>query len=322
MRQLEPLVKVYDWGMPVEKSIAHLFISEQHLDQNEKIAELWWGHPHATIRGTLEKVQLPYLLKLLFVEKPLSLQAHPTQEQINKNPLFFPDPIQKPEVVIALTGFEVLCGFLNKEQIHERISGVPDLCRYYDFQSLFNIQDIGGVIGSVYKYAIMFPEKSYCRVFLLLLELHPHDPTVLCPFYMNYIHLKKGQGLVIPASQPHCYLSGQGVECMPPSDNIVRCGLTTKYCDRGLFFQISGASPQEVIIKDHPYDHPELNIFFRLFMPRHYCFCKQGSVIIVIDGEGTINNNKTRKGISWIVEKNEMLYFSSGLWVLIVDPNQ
>lgn len=322
MRQLVPIVKTYDWGMKAKDSLACLFTN--CLNNYDRISELWWGHPYTIVKETNEKVETSFLLKLLFVEKPLSLQAHPTQGQVAT--FSFHDALAKPEVIIALTDFEALCGFLTEEQLVERVSPIPILSNYHHFQSLFQVRDIDPIILSVQDYARRHSSIPHCRIFLSLLELYPSgDPCVLCPFYMNIIHLKKGQALFIPASQPHCYLSGQGVECMPPSDNIVRCGLTKKTCDRDLFFDICSTSPKEIIIMDNVYNHPELNKYFKivLFHPNHNSFfsCRQGSLALVLNGEGTINGKETHTGDSWLMDKNELLAFSKNMTVLVVVPS-
>jgi mannose-6-phosphate isomerase len=68
---------------------------------------------------------LPYLLKVLAVAEPLSLQAHPDAEQARAGfaaeeaagvprdggTRTYRDPSAKPELVCALTPFEALCGF-------------------------------------------------------------------------------------------------------------------------------------------------------------------------------------------------------------------
>ncbi|MEV0829931.1 type I phosphomannose isomerase catalytic subunit [Nonomuraea rubra] len=68
---------------------------------------------------------LPYLLKVLAVERPLSLQVHPTMAQAQAGyareqsagpprgdaARTYRDPFHKPEMVCALTDFHGLCGF-------------------------------------------------------------------------------------------------------------------------------------------------------------------------------------------------------------------
>ncbi len=108
----------------------------------EPEAELWLGdHPGspARVKATGESLgdwgarhperfggrPLPFLLKLLAAESPLSIQAHPTREQAQagwarENALGialdspqrnYRDRNHKPEVIIALTEFAALCGF-------------------------------------------------------------------------------------------------------------------------------------------------------------------------------------------------------------------
>src|SRR5690606_22686882 len=102
-------------------------------------AELWLGsHPaspsrlvddQGDLRTLLEREgsePLPFLLKVLAAQSPLSLQAHPTAEQAaagfaRENALGIPldaphrnygDPHPKPELIVALRdGFRALCGF-------------------------------------------------------------------------------------------------------------------------------------------------------------------------------------------------------------------
>lgn len=49
--------------------------------------------------------------------------------------------------------------------------------------------------------------------------------------FFNYVTLQPGQGAYLLANEPHAYLSGDCVECMAASDNVVRCGLTPKLKD-------------------------------------------------------------------------------------------
>ncbi|MEJ5946609.1 type I phosphomannose isomerase catalytic subunit [Pseudokineococcus basanitobsidens] len=111
-------------------------------------AELWLGaHPGAPARAGDEPLdalvardaagvlgprvrgrfgdRLPYLLKALAADAPLSLQVHPSEEQaragfaredeaglaVDAPDRSYKDPHHKPEMLVALTPFEALCGF-------------------------------------------------------------------------------------------------------------------------------------------------------------------------------------------------------------------
>ena len=64
-----------------------------------------------------------------------------------------------------------------------------------------------------------------------LAEQYPGDVGVLSAFFFNYIELVPGQAIYLDANEPHAYLSGECLECMVTSDNVVRAGLTPKYID-------------------------------------------------------------------------------------------
>ena len=59
--------------------------------------------------------KLPFLFKVLSVGKALSIQAHPhkklAEELHKKDSKNYPDDNHKPEMTIAITEFDGLCGF-------------------------------------------------------------------------------------------------------------------------------------------------------------------------------------------------------------------
>src|SRR6516162_8075567 len=147
MDLLEPTVQRYSWGS--RTVIAELQGRPAPTPQPE--AELWIGaHPSAPsgleragVRTTLDTViaadpvgelgatcaarfggRLPFLLKVLAVERALSIQVHPSREQAEvgfraeterglapgDKTRNYVDDWPKPEVLCALTPFEVLAG--------------------------------------------------------------------------------------------------------------------------------------------------------------------------------------------------------------------
>lgn len=66
---------------------------------------------------------------------------------------------------------------------------------------------------------------------LSLERQHQEDVGVLAALFFNYVKLSPGEALHIGANEPHAYLSGECIECMATSDNVVRAGLTPKYKD-------------------------------------------------------------------------------------------
>ncbi|KAJ1342144.1 mannose-6-phosphate isomerase, class I [Batrachochytrium salamandrivorans] len=66
-----------------------------------------------------------------------------------------------------------------------------------------------------------------CRLFAQF----PHDVGCFCALFLNYVTLTPGQAIFLAANEPHAYISGDCVECMATSDNVVRSGLTPKFKD-------------------------------------------------------------------------------------------
>ncbi|CAN0023337.1 unnamed protein product, partial [Heterosigma akashiwo] len=60
----------------------------------------------------------------------------------------------------------------------------------------------------------------------------PGDRGMMAPIFFNYLRLRRGESIFLPANEPHAYLSGEILECMASSDNVVRAGLTPKFIDR------------------------------------------------------------------------------------------
>src|SRR5215813_13335178 len=65
--------------------------------------------------------KLPFLFKVLSINKALSIQAHPNKklaEQLHaRDPKNYPDDNHKPEMTLAITPFEGLCGFRPLKEI-------------------------------------------------------------------------------------------------------------------------------------------------------------------------------------------------------------
>ena len=70
--------------------------------------------------------------------------------------------------------------------------------------------------------------KDKLALAVVLAGQYPRDVGVLAAFFLNHLRLKDGQAVALPANEPHAYVSGQLVECMAASDNVVRAGLTPK----------------------------------------------------------------------------------------------
>jgi mannose-6-phosphate isomerase len=114
---------------------------------------------------------LPYLLKVLAVAEPLSLQAHPDAEQARAGfaaeevagvPRDAPgrtyrDPSPKPELICALTPFEALCGFREVAQtigLLDRLQstwGVSPVMPYAERLRAGGAGALRGVVGELLR---------------------------------------------------------------------------------------------------------------------------------------------------------------------------
>ncbi|MCV7219402.1 mannose-6-phosphate isomerase, class I [Mycolicibacterium elephantis] len=212
---------------------------------------------------------LPFLVKVLAADEPLSLQAHPSAEQavegFNREeragiPISAPnrnyrDPSHKPEILVALGQFEALAGFRPGERTVElmRALGVSDLDPFINLldaqsdadglRALFTTwitapqPDIDVLVPAVLEGAINYVRSgkrkfaAEAKTVLELGERYPADAGVLASLLLNRISLAPGEAIYLPAGNLHAYLEGVGVEVMANSDNVLRGGLTPKHVD-------------------------------------------------------------------------------------------
>jgi len=273
--RLRNQVKNYEWGS------THLIPDFLDIENTKGIpyAELWMGTnksapSQAEINGSLTDLKelsgdLPFLLKLLGVEKSLSIQAHPNKEQaeegfmreeeanlgLNAPTRNYKDPNHKPEVLCALSEFTLMAAFRKPADIYsslyEFIFVIPQLKEIIN--PLFNAlnADLFQVFFRIlYNYSAL--ELEYITNLIMEIQIdktgngisqqqwslmkkfaqtNPGEAAVLSPLYLNIFNLKPGQAIYIPAGILHSYLSGIGVELMANSDNVLRGGLTPKFID-------------------------------------------------------------------------------------------
>jgi mannose-6-phosphate isomerase len=307
MWQLTSAVRFYPWGS--RTVIPELLGQPSPADRPH--AELWMGaHPDepsllADGRGLDDVIaaepeqllgrdvlacfgpRLPFLMKVLAAESPLSLQAHPTTEQAEAGfaaenaagiprddpTRTFKDPFHKPELLVALTTFETLCGFrpveeslhcLAKLQVPELKPTIAALARgglRAVIPQLLGLSDerITALVAAVTEKAARFvtahdPEfiNTY-RWASGLARAYPGDPGVVLSLMCNHLKLEPGEAVFLPAGNLHAYLSGAGVEVMASSDNVLRGGLTTKHVDLAALIEVLDFSDGKV-----PVLHPVL----------------------------------------------------------------
>ena len=309
MDRLEGRLQHYDWGS--RDALAHLRgASPSGLPE----AELWFGaHPTAPAmidRGdgrcldevvaaapdeqlggatTLRNGTLPFLVKLLAADRPLSLQVHPDREQaaaghaaeeaagvaVDAPHRTFVDPHPKPELVVAVSSFRALCGFRQVEEALEVAAafGLPD-----EAFSPLGPQG-GGAWPEVVERLLASTDEDTARLLgtcedllggpwdataTLVQEVatrSPDDPALmLVPLLVEH-HLQEGEALFLGAGVLHAYLGGVAVEVMASSDNVLRAGLTNKHVDiDGVVGAIHPGAPTVAVQRPssaaHRYDAP------------------------------------------------------------------
>ena len=202
--------------------------------------------------------RLPYLMKVLAVERPLSIQAHPTTEQAEAGyaaendagvPLdaferSYRDPYHKPEFVVALSEFTALLGFRIPTEAEELMADlrVPGLAEVVEL-----IRTPDGLADTV-QWMLTLPadsatelamavaaacrDRSGIEPFTTLARIGDQfrdDRGVLLALLLQPVRLRAGEACAVPAGTPHCYLRGVVIEAQAASDNTLRAGLTPKH---------------------------------------------------------------------------------------------
>lgn len=268
MRPLIGQVQPYAWGS--RTAIAAL--RGLAVPSAGPEAELWLGgHPQApsrlddrsgpTLPSLIERdpvgvlgrrvadtfgARLPYLMKILAADAPLSLQAHPDQATAAaayaRHHPGYTDPYHKPELLVALDEFEALCGFRAPDRSAEllaslEVAGLAPVVAALRTGKTGHERLRGAVTG-----LLALPERDRTELvaavaatgYPLAARLaadYPGDVGVLLALLLNEVRLAPGEAVFMPAGNPHAYLRGLGVEIMAASDNVLRGGLTVKRVD-------------------------------------------------------------------------------------------
>ncbi|KAK7416908.1 Mannose-6-phosphate isomerase [Neonectria magnoliae] len=300
-------VNSYAWGKKGLDSAAARFAAatpsdDVTIESGKPYAELWMGtHPSnpsrdvVTGRSLLDLFsenqallsssvaaryghKLPFLFKVLSINNALSIQAHPNKTLAEKlhasDPKNYPDDNHKPEMAIAITPFQGLCGFRPLTEIAYFLDKLPPLRSLVgdDVAKEFAeaAEDAAEGVTDAKKAALKkafaalmssspesIAEETANLVQLatadsadfaaggvastsgeilagLVTKLHGEfgdDIGLFVLFFLNYVTLEPGEAMFLVADDIHAYLSGDIMECMAASDNVVRAGLTPKFKD-------------------------------------------------------------------------------------------
>ncbi|KAJ3658124.1 hypothetical protein Zmor_009882 [Zophobas morio] len=285
--ELDYKIQTYAWGKKGADSLVatlHANVNKNFkIENNESYAELWLGthvngpsvikgsdellsdflnkHPECIGSNHVRKMfgtELPFLFKVLSIDKALSVQVHPSkkhaEELHKKQPDIYKDPNHKPELAIALTPFEALCGFRPLPDVVYYLKHIPELravtgniAEKHKTNGIQMVKDAFKAVLEAPKNVIEEQlvlllrrfktldkkerEFQYADVIRALYSQYPNDVGCFMVYFLNYIKLKPFEAIYLGANLPHAYLYGDCVECMACSDNVVRAGLTPKYID-------------------------------------------------------------------------------------------
>jgi len=211
--------------------------------------------------------RLPFLLKVLSAAKALSIQVHPSRAQAqagfladNERGLAPDDPGRnyvddwpKPELLYALTPFEVVAGLrtpadaagilraLAVDQLRPLASGLAAATSPSALADALAVvlewPDPPGLVAAVVaacaRLASAGSERyaEACAAVVQVAADHPDDLGLVALLLMRHEMLEPGQAVFMPAGGLHAYLRGTGIELLANSDNVVRAGLTGKHID-------------------------------------------------------------------------------------------
>uniref|UniRef100_A0A671NR15 Mannose-6-phosphate isomerase n=1 Tax=Sinocyclocheilus anshuiensis TaxID=1608454 RepID=A0A671NR15_9TELE len=298
-----------------------------------------------------------FLFKVLSVKTALSIQAHrvrletvPLVKELHAQfPEDYPDNNHKPEMAIALTQFEGLCGFRPMDEILGFLRNVPEFHALVGNEAAEELQsadrDPGRTSLALKK---CFTRMMNCekKLFVdqlnmlvkriseeeaagkdtsgsngeLLLRLHSHYPGDIGCFsiyFLNLIVLQPGEAMFLGANEPHAYLSGDCVECMACSDNTVRAGLTPKHIDVDTLCEMLNYSPAPVSAKIFPCVRDNADPYFtvmRIQIPasaRQYnvSVLDSAGILLVIDGEAVATSAAALSDIT--LTRGSVLFISA-----------
>jgi mannose-6-phosphate isomerase len=229
---------------------------------------------------------LPFLFKVLSAGTPLSIQAHPSKkkaqlgfekEDLEGIPVDAPernyrDPNHKPEMAVALTRFELVCGFRPVSEIIRNMRLVAP--GQFD-RSLERLErDPSRVELSVFFYSLISADErtqaqllaaasrgietaleggsvppgneGAFRWALNIQETFPGDIGAILPLVLNHIVLEPGQAAFIAPGELHAHLTGTCLEIMANSDNVIRGALTKKYVDLPELVSVLSFNPERL----------------------------------------------------------------------------
>ncbi len=278
LETLDNPIQEYAWGShtvlagllgrpaPTERPQAELWIgahpaAPSRLPSGESLDEHITADPDATLGPAAVAAfgrRLPFLLKILAIAAPLSLQVHPDRVQAERGYAAetappgdpsrnYKDDWPKPELLCALSDVHALCGLRDPADGARLLARAPSLRPVADLLA-------GGDLRAAVEALLTWPSPDEAvaeavavapEPYPMLAERYPGDMGVVVAMLMHEVRLAPGQAMYVPPRVPHAYLSGTAVELMAGSDNVLRAGLTSKHVDVPELLSVASFEPAE-----------------------------------------------------------------------------
>jgi mannose-6-phosphate isomerase len=279
--------------------------------------------------------RLPFLLKVLAAEQALSIQVHPSREQAEAGYLAenerglapgdksrnYVDDWPKPEILCALTPFEILAGMRSTADaaallralavselapLATALASTPDqaalsvaLTTILTWPAAGRGALVGDVVAACERIAARGGEyAAACAATARLAGEHLGDLGIVASLLLRHAVLRPGDAVFLPAGGLHAYLHGAGVELLANSDNVVRAGLTAKHVDVPELLNLTDPAVDVPVIEPRPlgggvsvYDSPapEFRLYRAELGPGEMTLPGGGArIVLCVDGVGTL----------------------------------
>ncbi|WP_109832064.1 mannose-6-phosphate isomerase, class I [Reichenbachiella versicolor] len=308
--------------------------------------------------------RLPYLFKVLDVNDMLSIQVHPTKAEAEKgfqkeNELGidlkaknrnYKDDNHKPEIMVALSEFWLLHGFLSEEKLLTLLNQTPELSH---LSEVFQSEGYKGLYQTVMEESAEQTNKVLRPLIDRVLPLYKAGSlekaspdywaakafNTFCPegnldkgiysiYFFNIVKVNAGEAVFQDAGIPHAYMEGQNMELMANSDNVLRGGLTPKHVDvPELLKHVVFEATEPNILKgeavangmERVYTSPapdfELSKISVAKDQQYQLRSKTSEIFMIVDGEGTVFNelgsDQYQKGEAFFVPYGTEVNISS-----------
>ncbi|CAE6537479.1 unnamed protein product [Rhizoctonia solani] len=293
------------------------------LQSGEKLYDHLQAHPellgdkvHKQYGGNL-----PFLFKVLAIEKALSIQAHPNKKLAEKLHEERPDP----EMAIAITPFSGFCNFRPLSEISTFLSSVPEFASLIPAQAASALssspsdpksalRDVFGALMSApsdqiqsaldqlikrYESGGATPvESEVADLAQTLAKQYPGDVGVFCVFLLNVVKLNPGEAMFLQADEPHAYITGADAQRMEPKP----------------FKGESSDSDSYTTLYDPPI--PEFSVLLTdvpAGKKASHRALDGPSIFIITSGNGSVSGQEIKsEGEVWFVGAGQSLEFTAG----------